>query len=126
MSGRLAIGSDTFIGHQVLIAGGDASITVGSYCDIAPRVTIVSGSHDISSGGPRAAGRGRSNPIVIEDGVWIGAGSIILGGARIGRRSVIGAGSVVVGDIPSNSVALGVPCRVTRRLSEEAISSAVT
>jgi maltose O-acetyltransferase len=116
-SGYLAIGADTFIGHEVLIAGGDSSITVGSYCDIAPRVTIVSGSHEIAAVGARAAGPGNSKPIMIEDGVWIGAGSIILGGVRIGQHSVIGAGSVVVRDIPPYSVALGSPCRVTRRIS---------
>jgi acetyltransferase-like isoleucine patch superfamily enzyme len=118
-SGHLMIGADTFIGHQVLIAGGDASIVIGSYCDIAPCATIISGSHEISRVGPRAAGAGQSRSIVIEDGVWIGAGSIILGGVRIGKHSVIGAGSVVVHDIPPNSVALGSPCRATRLISEE-------
>jgi maltose O-acetyltransferase len=119
-SGRLAIGADTFIGHEVLIAGGDSSITVGNYCDIAPRVTIVSGGHEITGAGPRAAGPGDSKPIVIEDGVWIGAGSIILGGVRIGQHSVIGAGSVVVRDIPPYSVAVGSPCQVRRQIPTEA------
>jgi maltose O-acetyltransferase len=118
-SGHLAIGADTFIGHEVLIAGGDSSITIGSYCDIAPRVTILSGSHEIAVAGPRAAGSGNSRPIVIEDGVWIGGGSIILGGVRIGQRSVVGAGSVVVRDIPPYSVAVGSPCRAIRSISAE-------
>jgi maltose O-acetyltransferase len=119
-SGTLEIGTDTFIGHEVLIAGGDSAITIGSYCDIAPRVMLVSGSHEIASTGPRAAGTGYSRPIVVEDGVWIGSGSIILGGVRIGQRSVIGAGSVVVTDIPANCVAFGSPCRVRRHILEEA------
>ena len=119
-TGRLAIGADTFIGHEVLIAGGDSSIIVGNYCDIAPRVTIVSGSHEITGAGPRAAGPGNSKPIVIEDGVWIGAGSIILGGVRIGQHSVIGAGSVVVRDIPPYSVAVGSPCQVRRHIPNRA------
>lgn len=119
-SGRLAIGADTFIGHEVLIAGGDSSITVGNYCDIAPRVTIVSGGHEIAGAGPRVAGPGNSKPIVIEDGVWIGAGSIILGGVRIGQHSVIGAGSVVIRDIPPYSVAVGSPCQVRRHIPSEA------
>ena len=118
-SGRVSIGVDTFIGHEVLIAGGDSSITVGNFCDIAPRVAILSGGHEIATSGPRAAGKGRSNPIVIEDGVWIGAGSVILGGVRIGQHSVIGAGSVVVRDIPPNCVAIGSPCRVVRRIFAE-------
>ncbi len=116
-SGHLTIGAGTFVGHEVLIAGGDCSIIIGSDCDIAPRVTIVSGGHEIAPAGPRAAGAGNSKPITIEDGVWIGAGSIILGGVRIGRHSVIGAGSVVVRDIPPYSVALGSPCRVTRSIT---------
>jgi maltose O-acetyltransferase len=118
-SGYLAIGAHTFIGHQVLIGGGDASITIGSNCDIAPRVMILSGSHEIAVVGPKSAGKGYSKPIVIEDGVWIGGGSIILGGVRIGQHSVIGAGSVVTRDIPPHCVAVGSPCRVIRSLSDE-------
>jgi maltose O-acetyltransferase len=118
-SGHLAIGAGTFIGQQVLIGGGDASISIGSHCDIAPRVTILSGSHEIAVAGPKSAGKGNSKPIVIEDGVWIGAGSLILGGVRIGQRSVIGAGSVVVRDIPPHCVAVGSPCRSIRSISVE-------
>lgn len=118
-SGYLQIGADTFIGHGVLISGGDTTIIIGSNCDIAPRVTIHSGSHEIVASGPRAAGRGYSKPIVIEDGVWIGVGSIILGGVRIGQHTVIGAGSVVVHDIPPDCVAVGSPCRVIRGISSD-------
>ena len=84
-SGHLAIGADTFIGHEVLISGGDSSITIGSYCDIAPRVSILSGGHEIAASGPRAAGPGCSKTIVIEDGVWIGAEWLILGVGRVGQ-----------------------------------------
>jgi maltose O-acetyltransferase len=106
-SGHLAIGAETFIAHQVLIGGGDASISVGSNCDIGPCVSIITGGHEFAATGPRAAGSGYSKPIVIEDGVWIGAGSLILGGARIGQRSVICAGSVIARDIPPESYAVG-------------------
>jgi maltose O-acetyltransferase len=106
-SGHVAIGADTFIGHQVLIGGGDASISIGSHCDIGPGVNIITGSHELASTGLRAAGAGYSRPIIIEDGVWIGAGSLILNGARIGERSVICAGSVVARDIPPASYAIG-------------------
>jgi len=118
-AGYLAIGAETHIGHQTLIVGGDVAITIGSNCDIAPRVAILSGTHEISAVGPRAAGAGYSKPIVIEDGVWIGGGSIILGGVRIGQHSVIGAGSVVVRDIPPRCVAVGCPCRAVRSISAE-------
>jgi maltose O-acetyltransferase len=105
--GYLAIGADTFIGHEVLIAGGDSSITVGSHCNIGPRVSILSGDHEFAVTGPRAAGPGYSKPIIIEDGVWIGAGSLILRGVKIGQRSVICAGSVVTRNIPAESYAVG-------------------
>lgn len=59
-----------------------------------------------------------SQPIVIEDDVWIGAESIVLKGVTIGARSVIGAGSVVTRDIPSDSIAAGNPCRVIHRTTE--------
>ena len=55
-------------------------------------------------------------PIVIEDHVLIGARSIILKGVTIGHGSVIGAGSVVVKDIPANCIAAGNPCVVIKML----------
>jgi maltose O-acetyltransferase len=106
-SGQLTIGAYTYIGHQVLIGGGDASISIGSNCDVGPRVSIITGDHEFAPTGPRAAGPGFSKPIVIEDGVWIGAGSLILRGVRIGQRAVICAGSVVTRDIPPESYAIG-------------------
>lgn len=55
-------------------------------------------------------------PVKIEDGVWIGGGSIILPGVTIGRGSVIGAGSVVTRSIPADCVAVGNPCRVIKQI----------
>lgn len=60
-----------------------------------------------------------TDPVVIEDNCWIGAGVTICPGVRIGKNSVIGAGSVVTKDIPENSVAVGNPCRVLRAIGEE-------
>ena len=54
----------------------------------------------------------------IGENVWIGSGAIILPGVTIGKNSVIGAGSVVTRDIPESVLALGVPCRVVRRIDE--------
>lgn len=113
--GDVAIGAHTFVGHEVLIAGGLSKITIGDHCDIAPRVTIVSGTHEIDMSGPRSAGPGKSAPIVIEDGVWIGAGAVVLPGVVIGKKSVIAAGSVVNRSIPPYVVAAGVPCRPIRQ-----------
>ena len=57
-------------------------------------------------------------PVTIEDGCWIGGGVIILPGVTIGQKSAIGAGSVVTKDIPANSLAVGNPCRVIRKINQ--------
>ena len=117
---NVSIGKDTFIGHQVLITGAsDASVAIGNYVDIAPRVLILSGTHDIDMRGIRAAGIGRGASIVIEDGVWIGANTTILPGVRVGKHSVVGAGSVVVRDIPAFCVAVGNPCKPIKLWDQE-------
>lgn len=56
-------------------------------------------------------------PVIIEDNVWIGGGVVILPGVTIGKNSVIGAGSVVTRSIPVNSVAVGNPCKVIRKVT---------
>lgn len=58
-------------------------------------------------------------PIKIGNGCWLGGGVIVLPGVCIGDGSVIGAGSVVTKDIPANSLAVGNPCRVIRKINEE-------
>ena len=60
-----------------------------------------------------------TDPVTIEDNCWIGAGATICPGVHIGENSVIGAGSVVVYDIPANSVAAGNPCKVIREIGEQ-------
>jgi maltose O-acetyltransferase len=115
---KLAIGRDTFIGHEVLVAGGDCMIVIGDYCDIGPRVVLVAGSHEIDMVNSHSAGTGYSKNIVIEDGVWIGANSTILGGVRIGEKAVIGAGSLVTRDIPPYVMAVGNPCMPVKRWNQ--------
>ena len=57
-------------------------------------------------------------PIVVGDNVWIGAGVQVMPGVTIGSNVVIGSGSIVTKDIPSNSVAVGNPCKVIRQITE--------
>ena len=111
---NLSVGEDTYIGHDVLIAGGNCTISIGNACDLAPRVNLITGTHEIDMTSVHSAGKGYSRDIIIEDGVWIGACVTVLGGVRIGAKSVIAAGSTVTHDIPANVIAAGTPCEVIK------------
>ena len=95
----------------------DTDIFVGDGVMFAPNVVVSTGTHPIHPG-LRLKKAQYNLPVFIEKNVWIGAGVIILPGVRIGENSVIGAGSVVTGDIPANVVAVGCPCRVMREINE--------
>lgn len=84
LNGKLEIGNNTWIGHEVLIVGGDADVLIGKDVDIAPRVNLITGTHKPFTITGKAAGEGYSLPITIEDGAWIGAASTILGGVTLG------------------------------------------
>jgi putative colanic acid biosynthesis acetyltransferase WcaF len=111
LTGQLRIGDGTWIGHEVLIVGGEADVTIGANVDVGPRVSIVTGSHELFGVHGRAAGAGFSRPIHIMDGVWIGATATILGGVVVGRSSMIAAGALVHQDVPAGVVVGGVPAR---------------
>lgn len=109
LTGLLVIGDDTWIGHEVLIAGGDAAVVIGSRVDIAPRVSLIAGSHELFTIEGRAAGKGYSSPITIEDGAWIGASSTLLGGVKVGMCGVVAAGALVNSNVRAGCVYGGVP-----------------
>jgi len=90
----ITIGDDVWFGNQVFVS--DAS---HGYQDPETPIGLQLGAHQ---------------PVVIGAGSWIGHGTIILPGARIGRQVVVGAGSVVRGEIPDHAVVAGVPARVVR------------
>ena len=112
--GILSIGNETWISPKVnFYTHANAYISIGRNCDIGPNVSMIVGSHE--AGTPcRRAGAGTANSISIGDGTWIGASVTILNGVQIGNGCVIAAGSVVVENIPSNSLAAGVPAKVKR------------
>jgi acetyltransferase-like isoleucine patch superfamily enzyme len=112
-SGPVSIGPGAFLGHEVLIVGGNAPVRIGASCDLAPRVMLVTGTH-LDGGAERAAGLGLSRPILIGNGTWIGASTTVLCGVEIGDGTVIGAGSVVNKSISAQVIAVGVPCAVIK------------
>jgi len=94
-----------------------SSINIGKRCLIGANCQIMDGNgHDLSFNDVknRINTKDDGRPIIIEDCVWIGANTIILPGIRIGRGSVIGAGSVVTKDIPPMVIAAGNPAKVIR------------
>lgn len=113
--GSLVIGKNTWVGHHVTIIS-NSSIVIGSNVDIAPKVFIGTGSHEIDIEGDRIAGKGTNHPVNVKDGAWLGTGSIVFPGITIGEKSVVAAGSVVTKSVPSHTVVAGVPARIIKIL----------
>ncbi|GAB4338076.1 MAG: hypothetical protein Kow0089_09750 [Desulfobulbaceae bacterium] len=86
-------------------------IVIGHNFRMGPGCGLISAGHDPSDYDRHEP----ADPIVIGDNVWVGMNSVILPGVRIGSNVIIGAGSVVTSDIPSDSIAAGNPCRVIRK-----------
>ena len=112
---KLFIGNNTFIGDETLIMGGDSRVIIGDNCDISSRVNIITGTHEFGSK-EQAAGKGYSEDIVIEDGVWIGFGATILHGVTIGKGAVVAAGSVVTKNVDAYSLYAGVPAVLKKKI----------
>ncbi|MBR2919168.1 MAG: sugar O-acetyltransferase [Clostridia bacterium] len=114
---NISVGNNFYANHGLVITDG-AKVTFGNNVFIAPYCCITTAEHAIDPE-MRKAGVEIAKPITIGNNVWIGAHSTILAGVTIGDNSVIGAGSVVTKDIPSGVVAVGVPCRVLREITDE-------
>lgn len=93
----------------------EAYVTIGDDCFIGPNVGIYTACHDVDPG-KRNSRDEWARPVNIGDNCWIGGGATILPGVSIGSGCTIGAGSVVVHDIPDNSVAVGNPAKVVKKL----------
>lgn len=91
-------------------------VYIGENTFIAPNVCITCAGHAIHPQDRNSIVT--SKPIFIGKDVWIGANATILGGVHIGSGSIIGVGSVVTDDIPENVIAVGVPCKVLRSITE--------
>ena len=93
-SGRVEVGKDCFFGHGCM---------------------LLTGTHDYSKFGPDrvASYTKEGRDIILEEGVWLASGVIVLGPARIGKHAVVGAGSLVRGDLASYGIYVGNPaCKV--------------
>lgn len=111
---NLFIGNDVYINFNLIIVD-DTYIYIDDQVMIGPNVVIITGTHPVEPS-LRVQGLQFNKPVHIKENVWIGASAQIMPGVTIGENSVIGAGSVVTKNIPSNVVAVGNPCRVIRKV----------
>ncbi len=115
---NVTIGDKSWVGTGTrIISSQSAEVVIGARCDIAPDVLIVVGSHDV---GPptRRGGRGRSAPIKIGAGSWVGARALFVAGSAVGSSCIVAAGSVVTGQFPDNVMVGGVPARIIHSLGD--------
>lgn len=113
-------GSNIYLGEKVFLNFNCTfldvmPVTIGSRTMLGPNVQIYTATHPLNHQ-ERSSGLEFAKPITIGEDVWIGGNTTICPGVTIGARTVIGAGSVVTKDIPSDVVAAGNPCKVIRIL----------
>lgn len=112
---EIRIGRNVFINQNCTFydLGG---LDIGDDVLIGPNVSLITAGHPLEPSRRRTTTIG--NPIVIERGVWIGAGAIVLGGVTVGENSVVAAGSIVTKDVPPNVLVGGNPARTIRPIAE--------
>lgn len=108
-----------FFGNILIDVTRPCLVEIGRNCVITGHVTLLTHGYEFSVlRNKYGKVFGSSGKVVIEDNVFIGFNTIILKGTRIGRDSIIGAGSVVTSNIPAGSVAAGNPCKVIMKIDE--------
>ncbi len=113
---NIEIGNNFYSNHNLVILDA-AKVKFGDNVFIAPNCGFYTAGHPLEIN-ERNKGLEYAKPITVGNNVWIGGNVVVLPGVTIGDNSTIGAGSIVVKDIPPNSVAVGNPCRVIRTLGD--------
>ena len=112
--GDVIIGDHTRIGLHNTIIG---PVDIGSHVNLAQGITVTALNHNFSDTNKRIDEQGVStNPVTIEDDVWVGANAVILPGVTIGEHCVVAAGAIVTKDVPPHSLVAGVPAKVIKKI----------
>ena len=109
---NITIGDNCYFNYNVTILDS-FKVKIGNNVFIAPNVVISAVTHPLEAVERRNMKGGET---IIEDDVWIGAGAIILPKVRIGEGAVIGAGAVVIKDVPPKTVVVGIPAREIKKV----------
>ncbi len=116
-SGDVILGDRVRIGIGSVIIG---PVTMGNGSGLGQHVFVAGFNHGYEDGNINSSKQPLViRPVIIEEEAHIGANSVVVAGVRIGKRSQIGAGSVVTKDIPPFSVAVGNPARVIKQYNHE-------
>ena len=113
---NIELGENFYSNHNLVILD-PAKVIFGDNVFIGPNCGFYTAIHPID-GMVRNSLKEQAKPIIVGDNVWIGGSVTVLPGVTIGSNVVIGAGSIVTKDIPSNVVALGNPCKVLREITD--------
>lgn len=108
---NLELGDNTELGFGTVISAVE-KIKIGKNVAIGPFCAIYDNNHKMPKGDGDAL---TTSPVEIDSDSWIGTHAIILQGVKIGRNVTVGAGSVVMNDLPDNAVAIGNPARVIKK-----------
>jgi maltose O-acetyltransferase len=111
---QITLGAEVFVNFGAVFLD-PAQITIGEQSQLGPYVQLLTADHPRDAAA-RAAGPELAHPINIGARVWLGGDVIVCPGVGIGEDTTVGAGSVVVGNLPGGVVAAGNPCRVLRSL----------
>ncbi len=114
---NIEVGENFYANYNLIILDV-GKVTIGKNAVLAPNVAIYTAGHPLHPDS-RNSGYEYGIPVTIGDNVWIGGNTVIMPGVTIGSNAVIGGGSVVTRDIPDWSVAVGNPCKVIRKITEE-------
>lgn len=114
---HLEMGVNSFINYDCIMLN-NAMVKLGDNVLVGPKVSFYTAMHPIDAK-QREQWLVYAKPITVEDNVWIGGSATILGGVTIGKNAVVGAGAVVTKDVEPNTIVVGNPARVLRKITAE-------